>query len=738
MMMSTRYGLPLAFFAAYDGFNNSLGSQTKKGTITGDFWLGRGWACARHPPFFDPGSDLRLLETAEKGRMKKTFSPGWIGLCASVMVVQYLAVRLGLVMGIAHGNVSPVWPATGFAIAVLLRFGTNLWPGVVIGSFLGLLQTGVGIAVVTGEAAAALLEAVTAVWLVRRWVGADNPFARAQDVIRFCILAGGVATTVSATVGVSSLCLGGVVPWTSFPYLWGTWWLGDVMGALIVAPFLIVWTTADSWRLDRATWTKTGAAFAFLILAGILAFWGPFVSSTGVGDYPIAFLTLPIVVSVAFLAGRKGATAACVICAAMAISGTAQGLGPFFRGSVNESLLLLQSYLVVISVTATILAAVLNERDSARNSLRRSLDDLENRVAERTRELVDANARLQNEVVERRQAEEALRESEERYRNFFVTSRDGVFMTTVDGQFVDVNSAALEMLGYGAEDAEEALKQNVANLYACPEDRANHVALIAELGFSKEYPVDLRKKDGAIIHSLITTVPRRDSKGAIIGFQGSIRDITERKLAEELLRNTVQRFHTILSSLYSGVLIVTEEGSVEFANQAFCDMFYLADSPPSLRGLMAPEMIAKIRAAYADPAKAIARIGEVVAEQQPIKGEEIDMCEGRTYTVDFIPLFVDGNPCGRLWHHTDITDQKRAEVEKSKLVANLTEALAQVKKLSGFLPICASCKKIRDDQGFWQQVEDYIREHSEAEFSHSICPECAKRLYPELHKDPST
>ena len=85
--------------------------------------------------------------------------------------------------------------------------------------------------------------------------------------------------------------------------------------------------------------------------------------------------------------------------------------------------------------------------------------------------------------------------------------------------------------------------------------------------------------------------------------------------------------------------------------------------------------------------------------------------------------------------HTDITDRKRVEREKANLVADLTEALAQVKKLSGFLPICASCKKIRDDQGYWRQVEECIREHSEAEFSHSICPQCARRLYPGLYKD---
>lgn len=638
-------------------------------------------------------------------------------------------------MGIAHGNVSPVWPATGFAIAVLLRFGANLWPGVAVGSFLGLMHTGVGTPVVIGEAAAAVLEAVTAVWLVKRWIGVDDPFSKTHDVILFCIMAGGIATAVSATLGVSSLCLGGVVPWKSFGYLWGTWWLGDVMGALIVAPFLMVWTASGASRLDRTIWTKTGLIFALLVLAGVFAFWGPFVSSTGVSDYPLAFLTLPMVVAATFLAGRRGATSACIICSAMAISGTAHGLGPFFRGSVNESLLLLQSYLVVISVTATILAAVLQERNRALDGLRHSQEDLETRIAERTQELSAANVQLKREAAERTQTEEALRESEERYRSFFVTSRDGVFMTTVDGRFSDVNAAALEMLGYGPDEREVTLKRNVADLYANPEDRTRHVALVSELGFSKEYPIDLRKKDGTILHTLVTTVPRRDSNGTVIGFQGSIRDITERNQAEEVLRSTVQRFHTILSSLYSGVLIVTEEGSVEFANQAFCDMFDLADSPASLNGLTAPEMIEKILGVYADPVKAITRIRQVVAVQQPIKSEEIAIRDGRTYTVDFIPIFVNGQRCGRLWHHTDITERKRAEGEKAKLVADLTEALAQVKKLSGFLPICASCKKIRDDQGYWRQVEEYIREHSEAEFSHGICPECAKRLYPDFYKD---
>ncbi len=80
-------------------------------------------------------------------------------------------------------------------------------------------------------------------------------------------------------------------------------------------------------------------------------------------------------------------------------------------------------------------------------------------------------------------------------------------------------------------------------------------------------------------------------------------------------------------------------------------------------------------------------------------------------------------------------ERKRIENEKHEVIVELQEALAKVKLLSGFLPICCSCKKIRDDKGYWQQIESYIKEHSQAKFSHGICPECARELYPELYKD---
>jgi PAS domain S-box-containing protein len=95
---------------------------------------------------------------------------------------------------------------------------------------------------------------------------------------------------------------------------------------------------------------------------------------------------------------------------------------------------------------------------------------------------------------------------------------------------------------------------------------------------------------------------------------------------------------------------------------------------------------------------------------------------------------ADGRVIKYYGANQDITERKLAEEEREKLILRLQEAYAKVKTLSGLLPICSSCKKIRNDKGYWEQMEVYIRDHSEADFSHGICPECAEKLYPEYYK----
>ena len=152
-----------------------------------------------------------------------------------------------------------------------------------------------------------------------------------------------------------------------------------------------------------------------------------------------------------------------------------------------------------------------------------------------------------NDSIERKRTDKALPESEKRYRDFFKTSRDCVFITSVDGRWVDLNDAAVQFFGY--ESREDLLKVEIKDLYANSEERIRHLQVVNEKGYTQEYPVTLRKKDGTIINTLITSVTRKDSDGRIIGYQGTIRDITARKQAEEALRASHQIIEGIINAI---------------------------------------------------------------------------------------------------------------------------------------------------------------------------------------------
>jgi PAS domain S-box-containing protein len=138
------------------------------------------------------------------------------------------------------------------------------------------------------------------------------------------------------------------------------------------------------------------------------------------------------------------------------------------------------------------------------------------------------------DITERKRAEAVLKESEEKYNQFFKTSRDCVFITSKDGRIIDLNDAAVELFGYSSR--EELRQVNFQDLYADPKDHVKHISIIAECGSTREYPVDFRRKDGSIRCTLVTSAARCDTNGNLIGVQGTVRDVTEQRRNEEELR----------------------------------------------------------------------------------------------------------------------------------------------------------------------------------------------------------
>src|SRR5215472_10397842 len=182
------------------------------------------------------------------------FSPVQVALLAAAY---FGAARLGLTMAFVAEQVTAVWPPTGIALAALLLFGYRLWPGIALGAFLANATAHEPRATAAGIALGNTLEALLGAWLLRRLVQFDPALGRVKDVLSLVVLAAGVSTLVSATIGATSLCLGDVKPCPTYPTMWSVWWLGDAMGNLVVAPLLLTWA---GWR--RLPWRPRRVAEA--------------------------------------------------------------------------------------------------------------------------------------------------------------------------------------------------------------------------------------------------------------------------------------------------------------------------------------------------------------------------------------------------------------------------------------------------------------------------------------------
>ena len=202
-------------------------------------------------------------------------------------------------------------------------------------------------------------------------------------------------------------------------------------------------------------------------------------------------------------------------------------------------------------------------------------------------------------------------------------------------------------------------------------------------------------------------------------------DIHARGVTQELL-DVKQHFEVVLERMSEGLVEITREGRVIYTNSAALSLLKLPIERimgASFEDLFNPEDRQQIQEQHKKN------------DNHPQTGEKIGpfTLNGRLITLEFLP--ITGEKPSHLVILTDITERLEAERALQAEHDRLLDALSEVKALSGLLPICASCKKIRDDTGYWNQIETYIRDHSEADFSHGICPDCAKKLYPEYFKD---
>jgi PAS domain S-box-containing protein len=274
-----------------------------------------------------------------------------------------LAGKLGLQFAFVHASATAVWPPTGIAIAAFLLFGPRVWPAVAVGAFLVNVTTAGSVATSLGIAAGNTAEGLLAAWLAERFANGRHAFARAQDIFVFA-LAVVPAVLVSATVGVTSLGLGGYAPWADFGPIWITWALGDLTGAFIVAPLLLLWAERRASPLLGHPLEAVGLLLSVLgVGQAVFGGWAP----SGLERYPLAFLCIAPLVWAACRFGRRAAAIAVVLLSGIALHGTLRGLGPFAVVPPPHALLILQAFLATMALVTLVIAALVwvRERESA-------------------------------------------------------------------------------------------------------------------------------------------------------------------------------------------------------------------------------------------------------------------------------------------------------------------------------------------------------------------------------------
>ena len=454
-------------------------------------------------------------------------------------------------------------------------------------------------------------------------------------------------------------------------------------------------------------------------------------------------------------------------------------------------------------------------------------------------------------LEERRNAEQALQESEERSRKFFEDDITGDFISSPDGRILACNPAFVQIFGFAS--IEQALTTNAISLYETSGQRDQFLNLLRESGRLQNYHHTGIRQDGKRIHIVENVVGEFDANGELVRIRGYIVDETERRLAEEALRSSEARYRDLVDNAHDVIFTLSPIGTITSLNPAFevltewqrdeclgkpfdsilhpedvslglktfqqvlggekTPAFELRISTKSgklligeftaalqfhegrLAGVLgiARDITARKEAevalrhselwlgiifeasrdgivveyneniVYANKAFATVYgydepkelVGKHVSIVQALEDNERMLEFGRKrlrgeptpVVYEFRGKRKDGSVIdleasvatstidGKRYIITiirDIAERMRVEEERTNLIRELQEALANIKTLTGLLPICSSCKNIRDDKGYWHQVEAYVQHHSDANFTHGICPECAKKLYPEF------
>jgi PAS domain S-box-containing protein len=455
---------------------------------------------------------------------------------AGTGALYYLAGMAGLAAPFTSGNVSPVWPASGVALACLLLFGLRCWPAIYLAAFLVNLVWHLPFMPALELAGGNTAAAVAGAFLLRTIPGFQTSLTRLRDMLGLMLLAAVLSSTISSSIGTGVLLFSGVSPWATGAPLWLMYYLGDAMGILLVAPLLLSIHALVKLR-SAARILELIVLLLLTTLTSVLLFDEHlyFFARYSV----LALLVFPFVLWAAIRFGVAATALINAVIVLIALQATAHGLGPFARDVPFINALLLQLFFATVTVSGLLLSAVIAERKAAE--------------AER-------------EYLIREQArQEAEREGEKRYRRIVELANEGIWTLDAQGSTTFVNRQFACMLGY---EPKEMVGRSV--LEFCPEAPP---ASLLDAGVSE---MRLLKKSGEEVWTKISTAPIPDEQHGADGMLVMLADITESKKAEEQVRKSSAELQAVLDNSPALIYMKDRAGRYIYVNRCWTQSFHFS------------------------------------------------------------------------------------------------------------------------------------------------------------------
>ncbi len=485
-------------------------------------------------------------------------------LAALVVVAAgyYALAKLGLRLASINPSASPIWPPTGLALAAVLLGGLRIWPAIFIGAFAANATTAGTLETSALIALGNTLESVAGGYLIGRWAGGAQTFESPVRVAKFALVAVGPATVISASIGVVTLCVAGLAAWTKFTPIWVTWWLGDAAGALVVTPVIVLWAQSARRKFDYRDLPDSIAVFGLAVVVGLIAF-SPLLPRS---DYtrPLGFLAILPLVWAALRCGPRDTATVGLVLTSFAVLGTIEHAGPFGEMGLNESFVVLLTFMLSVSVPSLVLSVDVAMRSRTEDRLRHTQVDLDQRVRERTAALADANIHLMEA---------------QRLANL------GSWRWDILANTITWSEQLYEIYGIRPNQFKGTLQEFVAFIH--PEDRTQvRASISAALKAGKEFRHEERivRPDGSIRELQSVGEVVRDESGAAIRMLGVCLDVTDRKQAERALQDSEQNYRLLLRGARDyAIYMLDVQGRVRNWN----------DAAQRLKGYQADEIIGR-------------------------------------------------------------------------------------------------------------------------------------------------